>query len=128
MASESVSDTSFYKLINEIVHPSSEDEGSERRQKLRLSYPSVQSIAPYVDGNLPLKSMFRPVQCQDISTTGLAFFLPEPPTMDRIVVALSTANNATYLTAAICHYKRVAAEQGEPMFLVGCRFLGRVVL
>lgn len=121
-------DTSFYEMIHEIagVTPSSSD--AERRVKLRLSFPTTQAIAPYVDGGLPLKSMFRPVQCQDLSTTGLAFYLPEPPTTDRIVVALSTASSVTYLTAAIAHYKPASTDPTKPLYLVGCRFIGRVIL
>jgi hypothetical protein len=122
-----VQDTSFYQMIHEIAGVAGTSE-AERRGKLRLSFPTTQAIAPYVDGSLPLKSMFRPVQCQDLSTTGLAFYLPEPPKTDRIVVELSTNASVIYLTAAIAHCRPASDDPQKPLYLIGCRFIGRVIL
>ena len=117
----------FFKMIHEsqpIALPEVED--AERRQRARRSYPTVQSIAPYRNDTLPLKEHFRQVQCQDLSTNGIAFFAEVPPSYDRLVVALASAFDVIYLTAAVAHYKQVGPEGQPPCYLIGCRFLGRV--
>ena len=120
-------DASFFKMMHEsqpVALPEVED--ADRRQRARRSYPTVQSIAPYCNENLPLREHFRQVQCQDLSTNGIAFFSDVPPSYDRLVVALASAFDVIYLTAAVAHYKQVGPAGQPPCYLIGCRFLGRV--
>jgi hypothetical protein len=120
-------DAGFFKMMHQVQPlelPEAED--AERRQRARRSYPTVQSIAPYINDNLPLREHFRQVQCQDLSTNGIAYFSDVPPTYDRLVVALASAFDVIYLTAAVAHYKEIGPEGQAPCYLIGCRFLGRV--
>jgi hypothetical protein len=113
----------WFATVHQFIRPVSTD---ERRGRLRQNYPTVQMIAPYINGALPERDAFRPVQCQDLSTGGFSFYLSEPPQYDRLVVALSNPSQTIFLTAAIVHYSPVA-ESDEPLYLCGCRFLGRIV-
>jgi hypothetical protein len=120
-------DAGFFKMMHEVQPaPLPEVEDADRRQRARRSYPTVQSIAPYRNENLPLRDHFRQVQCQDLSTNGIAFFSDVPPSYDRLVVALASAFDVIYLTAAVAHYKQVGPAGQPPCYLIGCRFLGRV--
>ena len=120
-------DAGFFRMMSQ-VQPSAlpEAEDADRRQRARRSYPTIQSIAPYVNDNLPPRDRFRQVQCQDLSTNGIAFFSDTPPTYDRLVVGLASPFDIIYLTAAVAHYKQVGPEGQAPCYLIGCRFLGRV--
>ena len=103
------------------------EEDTERRRRERRNFPTVQSVAAYINGMIPPKERLEPVECNDISTGGMSFFASGPPTFDRLVVALSTATEMIYLSAAVAHYSFVGDAQ-NPRYLIGCRFLGRVQL
>jgi hypothetical protein len=120
-------DAGFFRMMHKVQPvelPEAED--ADRRQRARRSYPTVQSIAPYTDGNLPQRDQFRQVQCQDLSTNGIAFFADAPPAYDRLVVALASPFDVIYLTAAVAHCKEIAVEGQPPSYLIGCQFLGRI--
>lgn len=127
MASQQLHDASFFELVHNYVRDLTPPSGQERRNRLRRSYPTVQMVAPYIEGRLPRREMFRQVTCYDLSTGGMAYYAKSPPATDRIVVALASENDTLYLTAAVCH-SRVVSDVGHGRFLVGCRFLGRVYL
>jgi hypothetical protein len=97
----------------------------DRRRQPRRPFPSHELIAPYVDGQWPAPGAFRQVRCHDISPGGIAFLLPKLPEYKSIVVALGIAPNVTYLAARITHTNTFQAD-GQPMFLIGCRFTGRL--
>jgi diguanylate cyclase len=101
------------------------DHVSDRRRQPRRPFPSYQAIAPLVDGKLPHKDSFRQVRCHDISPGGIAYLTPKAPQQPAIVVALGVAPNVTYLTAQITHKSTIQAD-GQLMYLVGCRFTGRL--
>jgi hypothetical protein len=71
--------------------------------------------------------MFQQVLCHDISSGGFSFILPHPPEFDSIVVALGMPPNVTYLSGQIVH-SRATNPDGQSLYIVGCRFLGRVQL
>ncbi|HET6883170.1 MAG TPA: GGDEF domain-containing protein [Pirellulales bacterium] len=101
------------------------DHVSDRRRQPRRPFPSYQAVAPLVDGKLPHKDSFRQVRCHDISPGGIAYLTPKAPEHASIVVALGLAPNVTYLTALITHKSTTQAD-GKEMYLVGCRFTGRL--
>ncbi len=121
-------DAGFFKMMHKVqpVELPTDAEEADRRQRARRSYPTVQSIAPYVNDKLPLREHFHQVQCQDLSTNGIAFFADAPPTYTRLVVALASAFDVIYLTAAVAHFKEIGLEGQPPSYLIGCRFLGRI--
>lgn len=98
---------------------------SDRRASARHRFPRVQSIAPYVNGQLPSPNMFYAVQCRDLTSGGLSFWLPNPPEFSTLVVALGGEENVKHLTAEVVHTTKIERD-GKSMYLVGCRFLGRV--
>jgi hypothetical protein len=124
MSQCAVPDAQLFSMVYELTHS---QPGDERRTRLRQSYPTVQMIAPYRNGVLPQREDFRPVQCQDLSTGGFSFYFPDLPDFDRLVVALSTSTQSIHLTAAVAHSKATTTSEGT-LHLVGCRFLGRVML
>jgi hypothetical protein len=119
-------DVGFFKAMHEVVLPVV-GSALNRRQRERLSFQTVQAIAPYFDEKLPTKDDLRPVECHDLSTTGMSYLSAEAPMYDRLVVALASGDSVIHVTAAVAHYKRVLHNE-LPLYLVGCRFLGRIYL
>jgi diguanylate cyclase (GGDEF)-like protein len=105
----------------------SAERSSDRRRQPRRPFPSHQSIAPYLDGVIPSTKSFRQVRCHDISPGGIAFLMHKLPEQGSIVVALGVAPHVTYLTARMTHSSTMQVD-GQSMFLVGCRFTGRLEL
>lgn len=121
-------DAAFFQMLAKKFFDAALDTDEERRQKSRRNFPTVQAMAPYINGSLPPRDHLQPVQCDNLSTNGIAFFATEPPGYDRLVVALATANEVLYLTAAVVHTKRISLEDEAPQYQIGCRFIGRVQL
>lgn len=128
MSSIESQDAAFFQMLSQAALGVSEDPAGERRGKLRRNFPAVQAMAPYLNGCLPPKEKLQPVQCHDLSTGGISYFATDWPDYDRLVVALATANQVIYLTAAVVHTKRISPEGDPPLFQIGCRFIGRVQL
>lgn len=78
-------------------------------------------LAPYVEGSFPMPEDFRSAKGFDISEGGISFFLPNPPTHELYVVVLGQAPNFIYMKA------RVVRVANKHMYLVGCRFMGRMI-
>lgn len=97
---------------------------SERRRSRRYSYPATQLLAPYVRGALPAASEFREVQCQDISSGGVAFAWPVEPDFDDVVIQLGLPRSPMFVTARITSVRAPSEPSGH--FLIGCQFTGRV--
>ncbi|MHB1038635.1 MAG: hypothetical protein ACYC35_29590 [Pirellulales bacterium] len=144
-------DRDFFNLIHDLMKARKEGKGVERRSRRRMSFRCAQRIAPYIGGRLPDRSLFGEVQCYDISSCGFSFLSPRAPDFELFVVAFGADPDATCLTARVTHMSNVqvyscglvervlqdrqtASKCGphgchrDPMFLVGCRFVGRVFL
>jgi len=100
---------------------------SDRRKRLRRSYPYVQRIAPMYQDRLPRRDQFEEMRCRDISASGFSFLSPTEPDYDYIVVALGVAPLFTYLAAEVRHSTPVKRD-GRDLFLVGCTYTGRLAL
>ncbi|MHB1035353.1 MAG: PilZ domain-containing protein [Pirellulales bacterium] len=150
-ADQKPADQDLFNLINEFVKSREEDKGTERRTQRRMPFRCTQRIAPYVGGHLPDRSRFREVQCYDISSGGFSFLAPRTPDFELFVAAFGADPDAICLTARVAHTSTVQVYscglvervrhdcqptngcgphgcQRDPMFLVGCRFVGRVFL
>jgi hypothetical protein len=123
MTASETTDLGVYSVVHDMMKTSNE----ERRGRDRKNFPTVQMIAPYANGQLPTRDQFRPVRCQDLSTGGMAFFFEKVPDFEHLVVALSSNSQVIHLTAVVAHCKSVEVAD-ETLVLVGCRFLGRVIL
>jgi hypothetical protein len=98
---------------------------AERRQHARFPFQVTQRVAPYVNGEIPPAAAFRPVECYDISCSGFSYYLTKPPMVKEIVLALVIRAEVKYLKAVIVHTNAVCGADGL-MYLVGCRFMGRI--
>jgi PAS domain S-box-containing protein len=99
--------------------------GEELRTSPRQVFNYRQLIAPMYNRRFPSREQFFEVECKDISAGGIAFRLPERPDFDTLVVLLGKPPTESHFVAKVV---RVAEEEhwGRVMFLIGCRFTGRV--
>jgi hypothetical protein len=117
-------DVDFFGLVHHVLEGCHPAASAERRGSNRREYSCHQFIAPYIDGRLPQPSAFRSVRCQDLSPCGFSFLEPSLPECEYLVVALG-AVPYIFLSARVVHH--VAQESaGEPLFLIGCRFVARI--
>ena len=96
----------------------------ERRTSNRWSYPAVQPLAPYGHWGFPNAEMFQYVQCHDLSTGGISFLLPSPPTFEFAVVGLGGVDQLQYFVVQKIYCRQ--CDSPEKQYLVGCRFLQRI--
>jgi hypothetical protein len=99
--------------------------GPEQRVHQRKILMKLELVAPYEGRRFPDPEEFFEVQCFDISVGGISFFLAEPPTEKRYLLALGDREDPIY---AIVEVRRVALTKMHtiPVYLVGCRFEERV--
>ena len=97
--------------------------GSERRRRTRRSYPYMQSVAYFTDGNPPQEGDFFPVRCVDIGAGGFSFLSRTPPPTDTLVVALGAPPKITRLAAQVAHVTRTE-RHGQRVYLIGCSYVG----
>ena len=102
-----------------------DDLPADRRDRSRRAYPYQQRVAPVIGGELPALDLFEEVFCRDISAGGFSYLTPVKPDCKAIVVALGVPPSTTYLAANVLH-SRPTERNGQPMFVVGCRYTGRV--
>lgn len=105
--------------------PLPEDGMADRRHRPRRSFTYCQRIAPMEGDKRPPPSMFRVVQCHDISAGGFAFVSPAKPDHDTFVVVLGSAPVLIYVKVSVAHVTPTKIE-GRDVFLVGCKYTGRV--
>lgn len=117
-------DVDFFALVHHLLDgaPSA---SVERRRADRRDFTCVQFIAPYVDGRLPKETDFRPIRCQDLSSSGFSYLAANVPVNEFQIVALGAAPHI-FLSARVVHHAPQATPEGEPMFLIGCRFVARI--
>lgn len=119
-------DLGFYEAVHQLLGSAGvEAEQAERRGDVRHPYPCYQWIAPCPGERVPPQWTFRQVECIDVSHNGLAFYSPERPEVQTVAVGLKRGEAMTYLAANIVRCKAMQ-HLGQPMFLVGCRFTGRL--
>jgi hypothetical protein len=96
---------------------------TEKRTSDRKVYMAIQRVAFHEESQTPDASMFLPVRCRDISTRGIAFFLPTLPVTQFCTVALTQAEKTIYVRCRVAHESPSGNLNGE--WLVGCQFLDR---
>jgi hypothetical protein len=97
-----------------------QQDSRERRRGPRHPYQCTQLLAPYNGRELPRQEDFTWAECQNLSTRGLSFFWPRPPSFERVVVALGGAPSIL-LVARVVHFVPVGKQ-----FLCGCQFERRI--
>jgi len=100
--------------------------GPEQRSSPRREFHYYQLIAPVFGQRMPLRKEFFPVECRDISAGGISFVTEQRPDFEELVVILGRAPAESYFSARVV---RVSQEtRGKKLFVVGCKFIGRVTL
>ena len=98
------------------------DAADEELETARRPYSATQLMAPW-RGRFPAPDEFGPVECHDLSTTGISFYTRDVPRTKSAVVTLG-ANQDLFVLVEIVN-QRVLAKDGRQMYLVGCRFRKR---
>jgi diguanylate cyclase len=98
---------------------------ADRRRYQRRPFYYTQVVAPFRRGRFPSPDMFREVQCQDLAAGGCSFLLPEAPDCDAYIVALGVEPHCVYVVAEVLHARRDSSKM-PPVFVIGCRFTGRI--
>lgn len=107
--------------------PPGEKQDVEKRTSPRNVFHYEQLIAPIYGGVIPTQKNFFKVTCENISAGGISFLLDERPDYQSLVVALGQGSAVRYLTARVAHV--VEKQQGDKkLYVVGCRFSGRIYL
>ena len=94
----------------------------EELETSRRPYSATQLMAPW-RGRFPAPDEFTPVECHDLSTTGISFYTLDVPRTKSAVVTLG-ANQDLFVLAEIVS-QRTTSKDGRPMCLVRCRFRKR---
>jgi hypothetical protein len=136
----------FYRSIHHLLRSNPRDKGAERRRQGRNAYRVVQRIAPCGAAGFPPDAAFLGVRCHDLNRAGFSFLLPRWPTFDHLVAEFGKPPSLIHVVAQVVHAEQVAvypsgrvvrlspaatpgprtSHTGQPMFLVGCRFLRRI--
>lgn len=96
----------------------------DRRTTDRRKFYCLQYIAFTTSDRLPGPTDFRQVRCLDLSPYGLSFLLNQQPASNTLVVAFGDVQQGPLIAAEIANAEEVEVE-GETVFRVGCRFVGK---
>ncbi len=106
-------------------HPSGRSTmNDDHRTTPRHGFPYEQLVAAVTDGNMPSLRAFRAVPCEDVSRSGIAFYLEDEPAAKEYIVALGKPPKETYMCARVVHVRPVR-HNGQWRYRVGCQFTGR---
>jgi hypothetical protein len=97
----------------------------ERRRSERRPFPSTQNVAPVDSDGIPPSTAFNPVQCHDISQTGVSFLWATKPNFKSVVIGLSDGAKTMHFMAGVRHFREGYFHRRR-QFLVGCEFQCRV--
>jgi hypothetical protein len=118
------SDAEAFEFLSGIVATLGPTLG-EKRCSERRPFPSVQNVALVEGEGLPPAFAFGPVQCHDLSQTGISFYWPTRLTFESVVIALSHDTRTMYFMARVRHF-REGYWVRKRQYLVGCEFQCRV--
>ena len=76
-------------------------------------------------GVMPTRKEFFQVTCENISAGGFAFYIENEPNFEHLVVALGQEPMLTFFSAQVIRIMQRELD-GQEVYLVGCRFSGRV--
>jgi hypothetical protein len=124
MPKHETADADFFALVHHVLEAQDRDPSTNRRDNRRRRYSRVQFIAPLGDVRLPVADDFEQILCYDLSPSGFSFLVTEPPSSERLVVALGEGTYI-YVTAAVVH-QQLLELQGQSRYLIGCRFISRL--
>jgi len=98
----------------------------DARAESRTEYRQPQKIARYLSHVVPPPTSFFSVPFRDVSKGGFSFATDRLPGTPFLVVAMQAGGESTiYMKAKVVHHHENAAD-GEPRYVVGCQFVGRM--
>ena len=101
--------------------------GRERRGHKRKNCNAVYQVAPYIPDSPASVLAFVSVRLTDVSAGGCALLLTSRPAARSYVVAVNKPDGAIYLIAEVVRVSEQGRDElGQPRFVVGCRFTGRI--
>jgi hypothetical protein len=103
---------------------SSQENYVKMRTSPRKQFQYSQRIAPMLGKILPQVDDYLEVECNDISSGGISFFLKRKPGCTHFVIALGQKPTVTLLIAQVMNIKEVKHNH-QQMYLVGCKFIDR---
>jgi PAS domain S-box-containing protein len=103
------------------------DELVAMRRAPRKSYRYTQWIALITGPHLPKPGEFMPVQCRDLSASGIGFYMNSVPAFDKLVVAVGREPDLKHFSADVVRVEEKNVG-GKMKYLIGCRFTGIVNL
>jgi hypothetical protein len=104
-----------------IADPSSAVSAANQRGAERRGYTVPEFMALF-DGDLASLSGFEQVQCHDLSSTGVSFFLNRPlDQRDNLLITLGQRSGGVIMTAVVV-YSRPIIVRGEDRYRIGCKF------
>lgn len=123
---QETSDANFFALVHHVLEsrPTAPDTGRAREHR-RHEFLCRQFIAPYVGGVLPTQADFRRVLCHDLSPSGFSYIETTPPDCDFLIVALGSAP-FIFVSAQLLRHEPIEVD-GQTMYLMGCRFVARIM-
>ena len=74
---------------------------------------------------LPTDANLMEVECDNVSRSGFAYWIHNPPAQSELLVVFGEAPNQVRVRARVVHWK-VADHNGRLRTLVGCQFVGRL--
>lgn len=110
-------------MMNLVVKANREAEGGAKPDT-RYPYPT-QQFAAFYNVEMPSPEEFVPVQCIDVSASGISFLLDHRPTSDTLVITLGQKPQLTFMAAKVMNHRYMLAN-GEEGYRVGCLFLKRL--
>lgn len=124
LGSSSSPDKALFETVHKLLSEDPAAAPANRRTSERRAYRRRQLIAPYDGIRSPDAGEFRPLDCEDLSERGLAYYECEAPTYRQLVLALGPAP-FRFIVAEVARFKPVKRPEGV-RYLVGCRFTGRL--
>jgi hypothetical protein len=101
--------------------------GKTLRESARRSYRFRQKMAPVLNGMLPDRDRLAEVPFRDISAGGASFVLDKQPSFNAVVIELGLGKNVSHVAAEIVRVEPIAVD-GRTVYVIGCKFTGRVHL
>ena len=96
---------------------------TNKRASNRSAYPACQLVAFHEESQSPSTSMFAPVRCRDISTCGIAFFVPTAS--GHSVLYGGTRQRGKDHSRPLSRGSHEPAWPQNGEWLIGCQFLDR---
>lgn len=101
------------------------DSKCQVRSEERYGYQHIQRVVIMDGPRWPHPSEFFPVECRDLSRSGIGFYATTDLTGRNLLVELGREPSRLYMLAQVVHCRAVP---GDPLlrYMVGCRFIKRV--